>query len=133
MINSFKLLLALCTLTLIGATANAQLVAHPTSDRSVEVIVDKLAQPEYNWNEYLVKTLKYPTDARDKKQQGKVVVEMKVDTDGSIKDIRIVRGAHTSLNEEAFRVVKNAPKWQPAMKDKQAVASYLTVPIVFKM
>ena len=128
-----KSLLALCALILIGFSSNAQLVAHTSSDRTEKVIVNQTAQPDYDWNEYLSKTLKYPTEAKDKKLQGRVIVEVKVDTDGSFQDVKVVKGAHTSLNEEALRVMKNAPKWKPAMHGEQAIASYLTLPLSFRL
>jgi TonB family protein len=133
MAKSVKYLLALCIFSMTASVANAQAVAYTNPDRTEKLPVDEMAKPEYDWNEYLRSTLKYPQEAFEKNLQGRVVVEMKVDVDGTLSDIKVVRGEHAPLTKEAMRVVKSAPKWKPAMKDDKAVASYIVLPIVFRL
>lgn len=63
---------------------------------------------------------------------GKIFLQFVVRKDGSLTDVKVVRGLNNSLNdEEAVRVIKLSPQWQPATQNGQAVSMQFTVPIVF--
>ena len=64
---------------------------------------------------------------------GNVYVQFVVETNGSISDIKIVRGLDgcDGYNEEALRVVKLMKSWTPGIKDNQKVRVMLTVPVKF--
>jgi TonB family protein len=77
--------------------------------------------------------LKYPEVARNNKVEGKVFVEFIVSEDGSIKDVKVLKGIGGGCDEEALRVISQMPKWKPALKDGKAVNQKLTLPITFKL
>jgi periplasmic protein TonB len=84
--------------------------------------------------EYLRKNLVYPKDARRIGIEGKVFISFVVDKDGSLSDITIAKGiASPSCNEEALRVIKASPHWQPAKQRGKPVRYRMTVPISFKL
>lgn len=77
--------------------------------------------------------LVYPEDAKENGVQGRVVLEFLVDTDGSVSNVKVVRGADESLNKEAVRVVSSSPKWKPGMQNDRAVRVIYTFPVVFQL
>ena len=62
---------------------------------------------------YLDKNLKRPRAAKKKENKRPVVVSFVVEKDGSITNVAIKEGVHPSMDEEALRVVKGMPKWNP--------------------
>ena len=82
---------------------------------------------------YVQDNVKYPKGAMDKGIQGKVYISFVVETDGSISNITIPRGANKLLDEEAVRVVKSAPKWTPGEQKGELVRVGYTIPVTFKL
>ena len=85
------------------------------------------------WQEYLLKTLKYPALAKANNIQGRVILSFTVGKDGSIEDIKILRGVGSGLDEEAVRVIALSPKWIPGTKDGVPVKVSYTTPINFAL
>ena len=78
--------------------------------------------------------LQYPASAAEAGTQGRVVLSFVVDTDGSMKDIQILRGVSPELDAEALRVMNSCTeKWAPGMQDGKPVKVTYTMPIVFKL
>ena len=50
-------------------------------------------------------------------QEGKVVVEFEVTSSGDLINFRIVKGQGEALNNEAIRLIKEGPKWSPALRN----------------
>ena len=63
---------------------------------------------------FIRKNLKYPKDAKRRGEKGKVLLEFIVGTDGKINNINAIRGVYPSLDAEAVRILKIAPKWTPS-------------------
>ncbi|NVK49101.1 MAG: energy transducer TonB, partial [Cyclobacteriaceae bacterium] len=85
------------------------------------------------WNEYLISNLKYPTKARETETEGTVIVAFVVNTDGSISDVEILRGIGAGCDEEALRVIQNAPNWEPGKQRGKEVRTRMRLPIRFKL
>ena len=83
--------------------------------------------------EYLKKNVKYPKLALDKSIEGRVLVKFTIKKDGTIDDIRVIKGVDSILDEEAIRVVKNMPKWIPAQHNGKDVNSTFMLPISFRL
>lgn len=82
---------------------------------------------------WLTKNLKYPESARKAKVSGKVVVAFMVNTDGSVSDVRLVQKVDSRLDNEALRVVRIMPKWEPGISDGKVSRTLVHLPIVFKL
>ncbi|WP_308549648.1 M56 family metallopeptidase [uncultured Parabacteroides sp.] len=82
---------------------------------------------------YLATRIKYPVIAQENGIQGRVSCSFVVDTDGSLKDIKVVRGIDPSLDKEAVRVIREMPKWNPGVQNDMAVAVKYTVPVTFRL
>lgn len=83
--------------------------------------------------EYLSKNIKYPSIAMENNIQGRVVVEFVVNKDGSIVEPKVMRSVDTSLDNEAMRVIKSMPKWNPGKQRGKAVRVRYTVPVLFRL
>lgn len=71
--------------------------------------------------EFINNHRKYPREAYRKGIQGRVTCSFVVNADGSVSNFKVIRGAAASLNEEAIRVLKMMPDWQPGRIAGQAV------------
>jgi len=85
------------------------------------------------WNKYLSENLKYPTQARRMGVEGSVILVFVINTDGSIQDVEVLRGIGGGCDEEAIKIVKNAPKWEPGKQRGRPVRTRMRLPIRFKL
>lgn len=85
------------------------------------------------WGEYLSKTLKYPEEAKKNRITGRVILSFIVRKDGSITDIKVLRGIGGGADEEAVRVVAASPKWKPGIQKGRPVNVAYTMPIFFQL
>ena len=83
--------------------------------------------------QYLGKRIKYPTIAQETGTQGRVIVQFVVNKDGSIVDVKVVRGVDPYLDKEAIRVISTMPKWKPGEQRGKPVRCKFTVPVMFKL
>jgi protein TonB len=83
--------------------------------------------------QYLQKNLKYPEQARRMNVEGKVFVQFVIDKDGSPTDITVLKGIGSGCDEEAVRVIKNMPKWQPGKQRGKPVRVRMSLPITFRL
>ena len=82
---------------------------------------------------YLQENIKYPEEAKELGVQGKVFVTFVVEVDGSITDVRVLRGIGSGCDEEAIRVVKSMPKWVPGKQRGVPVRVQFNLPIKFTL
>lgn len=80
---------------------------------------------------YIARSKRTPYIAKAKKIEGQVNLRFIVNVDGSISDIRILKGMGYGCDEEAIRIVEKMPAWMPATKESKAVAVYETLSIEF--
>ncbi|GAB3331156.1 hypothetical protein GCM10027299_36720 [Larkinella ripae] len=83
--------------------------------------------------EFLEKNLNYPPQASRANIAGKVYLQFVVNTDGSIVDVSVVKGVGFGCDEEALRVVKKMPNWQPGKQSGRPVRVKYTLPVVFAL
>ena len=106
------------------------------SEQEVFTIVEEM--PSYPGGdvklyEYLGKNIKYPQIARESGIQGRVFVNFVVEPDGSVSNVKVMRGIGGGCDEEAMRVIKSMPKWKPGKQRGKAVRVTYTIPVVFKL
>lgn len=82
---------------------------------------------------FVSKNLNYPPQARRIGVDGKVFVHFVVDKDGSLSDIKIVRGIGAGCDEEVLRIVHMSPKWNPGLQRGNPVRVRMMLPITFKL
>ena len=82
---------------------------------------------------YLGQHINYPADAQEAGIQGRVLVRFTVGKDGAIRNARVIKGVHPSLDREALRVVNSMPHWIPGKQDGKPVAVFFSLPITFRL
>ena len=82
---------------------------------------------------YLSDNIRYPEAAKVAGIQGRVTVVFVVDKDGSITNVKTLRGVDAELDKEAIRVISSMPKWIPGMQKGKAVKVRYTVPVMFRL
>ena len=83
--------------------------------------------------EFVAKNIKYPQIARETGIQGRVFVGFVVEPDGSISNVKLLRGIGGGCDEEAMRVIKSLPKWKPGKQRGKAVRVSYQIPVFFKL
>ena len=83
--------------------------------------------------EFIAKGIKYPQIARETGIQGRVFVGFVVEPDGSVSNVKVLRGIGGGCDEEALRVIKAMPKWKPGMQNGKKVRVSFAIPINFKL
>ncbi|MBK6996623.1 MAG: energy transducer TonB [Lewinellaceae bacterium] len=81
---------------------------------------------------YINDHLVYPKRAFKKGIQGKVYVQFVVERDGSVSNVKVVKGVHRLLNKEAIRLIANMPKWVPGWANGEVRVTF-TLPLTFKL
>lgn len=92
--------------------------------------------PSYNggmqaMQDFINANLKYPEKAKEAGISGKVFVKFIIEKDGSLANPTIVRGIGSGCDEEAIRVLKLMPKWNPGTHRNKAVRVRFRMPIEF--
>lgn len=82
---------------------------------------------------FLAENIQYPTMAKENEKQGMVVVQFIVEKDGSLSNMHVVKGFDKECDEEAIRVMRVMPKWQPGLQRKEPVRVQFNLPIRFKL
>jgi TonB family protein len=82
---------------------------------------------------YLKQNLVYPSEEKIKGVSGTVYVLFTINEVGNIEDIKILRGikGFPNLDNEALRLIKNMPKWNPAIKNGKPIKTRYSYPVKF--
>jgi len=83
--------------------------------------------------EFISKEFKYSKKAIKEKIEGKVFVEFIVHEDGSITDIKTIKGLSQELDAEACRVIGKMKKWTPGRQRGKPVKVRFTLPVECKV
>ena len=83
--------------------------------------------------EYVSKNVVYPEEAKEKEIQGRVFISFVVEKDGSIGEVKVLRGIGGGCDEESVRVISDMPKWKPGKQKGEAVRVSYQIPIMFKL
>jgi TonB family protein len=84
-------------------------------------------------NSFIAKSIKYPANALKNSIEGNVDVSLIINKDGSVSNVKIIKGIYPSLDAEALRVIKSLPNWKPGKQSGIAVKVRLNIPVTFKM
>ena len=131
---AFLLFVALLGTTTI--TAQKTVISKNQSKDKVFDVVEQM--PEFPGGQdslmtFLMRTMKYPKEAMDKGVQGRVVVKFVIEKDGQVSEPEIVKSVYPALDEEARRVIRCMPNWQPGKQSGKVVRVYFTMPVTFRL
>lgn len=82
---------------------------------------------------FVGKNLTYPVSAQENGIQGTVIVRFRVEKDGSISHVQILRSLDPACDKEAIRIIKSLPKFIPGKQNGVSVAVWYTFPVKFKL
>lgn len=85
------------------------------------------------FSKWVNERLEYPEIAKENGVQGRVTLQFTVNTDGSVSNVKVLRGVDPSLDKEAVRVVSMSPKWTPGKQRDRAVKVTYTFPVIFQL
>ncbi|MCB0756272.1 MAG: TonB family protein, partial [Flavobacteriales bacterium] len=63
--------------------------------------------------------------------EGTVTVSFDIESDGRVSNVRLKKGVNGILDEDAIRVVRSMPKWDPAIENGIAVKSSKSVVVKY--
>lgn len=99
-------------------------------------VVEVTAEPKGGraaFYKYVAESIQYPVQARRMGIHGRVFVEFIVNKDGTLTDVVAVKGIGAGCDEEAVRIVKNSPPWNPGRQRGHPVKQRMVVPITFML
>ena len=85
------------------------------------------------FSKWVAEQIVYPEIAKENQISGKVITQFTVEKDGSVTNVKVLRGVDEALDKEAIRVVKSSPKWTPGRQRDRAVKVTYTFPVIFQL
>ncbi len=82
---------------------------------------------------FLGNNIKYPASAQRANVAGRVFLKFVVEKDGSIGNVEVLKGIGFGCDEEAIRVIKSMPKWNPGRQNGKNVRVFYNMPVVYKL
>jgi periplasmic protein TonB len=82
---------------------------------------------------FLAKNIDFPETASERKIEGTVYVYFVVEKDGSVSNVKTLRGVGAGCDEEAERVIRKLPKWKPGEQQGKRVRVSFTIPVIFDL
>jgi TonB family protein len=113
-------------------------LAKAPQDQEVPIFTVVEEMPEYPGGmkamyAYLGENIKYPQEAKNKGISGTVFITYVVEKDGSVSNVKVLRGVKEDLDKEAIRVVSMMPKWKPGKQKGIPVRVQYNLPIKFSL
>ncbi len=85
------------------------------------------------FSKWVATRLVYPEIAKENGVQGRVMLQFRVEADGRVTNVKVIRGVEPSIDKEAVRVVSSSPKWSPGKQRDRAVPVTYTFPVYFQL
>ncbi len=107
----------------------------PEDTTQILLIAEVQPKPEGGYESYyaqLSKNLKYPRQAIRQHVDGRVYVEFVVDRNGTVSQVKVIKGIGAGCDEEAMRVLA-LTKWEPGKQRGKPVNVRMIIPVIFKM
>lgn len=105
-------------------------------EEQIFLVVENM--PEYPGGEeamyqFIGQNIEYPRMAKENGICGRVFISFVVERDGSVTDVKILRGIGGGCDEEAVRVIKKMPRWSPGKQRGKPVRVQYRMPIKFTL
>jgi len=82
---------------------------------------------------FIADNIKYPEKAKNASVEGKVYASFVIEQDGSVGEMKILKGIGYGCDEETLRVIAMMPNWTPGMQNNKAVRVQMNLPVSFKL
>lgn len=113
-------------------------VEEPTEEEDIPfVLVEQkptfMGGDANEFSRWIGQNLNYPEVAKELGIQGRVTLQFTVMKDGTLGNVKLLRGVDPLLDQEAMRVVSTSPKWEPGRQRERAVNVTYTFPVIFQL
>jgi protein TonB len=120
------------------SAGNGDGIAVPEADNTVYETGGIDRYPEFEggmaaWAKFIQRNLRYPGLAQENEVQGKVFISFVVEIDGSISDVKVLKGIGSGCDEEALRVIRKSPKWKAGQQNDRKVRVRYNMPLAFQL
>jgi TonB family protein len=105
-------------------------------NKDIFVIVEQLPEAEggmSTFNNYIRNEMDYPSEAFRNRVEGRVDVQFVVEKNGSLSDVKVVKGIGAGCDEEALKAIRNAPSFKPGSQSGRPVRVRMMASIIFKI
>lgn len=114
----------------------SKLTDEAQTQREIFTIVED--QPSYKggmdaFYKYVIGEIKYPLQARNAGVEGTVQVQFVIERNGSISNATIKNSIGTGCDQEAIRVIENAPDFIAGSQRGRTVRTTMVMPLTFKL
>ena len=82
---------------------------------------------------FLAQQMHYPKEALENGIEGRVVVSFVVEEDGRLTHFEAVSSPSPLLSNEAIRVLRQMPRWNPAKRMGRNVRCQYNIPVMFRL
>ena len=82
---------------------------------------------------FLGQQMHYPKEALENGIEGRVVVRFVVEEDGRLTHFEAIRSPSPLLSNEAIRVLRQMPRWNPAKRMGRNVRCQYNIPVMFRL
>jgi len=109
----------------------------PSGTTSTEIFHVAQVMPKFpgDMGEFISEHVEFPAEYREIGIQGTVFATFVVETDGTVSDIKILRGiaGADKLSENTIKGLQKMPRWEPGSQNGHAVRVQYTLPVSFKL
>ncbi|MDB5031203.1 energy transducer TonB [Mucilaginibacter sp.] len=115
--------------------AQVQAITSPDQDSIFTTNIDVAPEFKDGMDRFYARLhrIAYTFTDRFREHQGRVIVIMVIEKDGSISNLKVLHGFSEKQNHEILRVIKRLNKWKPGMRSGKPVRVLCSIPIDFKL
>ena len=127
---------SLCAILFVVFACSEESKDASDMDGQLLTIVEEM--PEYPggmdaFYSYLQNEISYPSQAKQMGVEGRVFVNFIIEKDGSLSNVKTIKGIGAGCDDEAVRALQNTPSFKPGSQRGRAVKVRMIVPITFKL
>lgn len=117
----------------IGKTDETNVEEEELPFISVETKPTFMGSDANAFSRWIAQHLVYPEIAKETGLSGRVTLQFTIRKDGTLGNIKVLRGVDPVLDQEAIRVVSTSPRWEPGRQQDRAVNVTYLCPVIFKL
>ncbi|AWH83721.1 hypothetical protein HYN59_00695 [Flavobacterium album] len=76
---------------------------------------------------------KYISDNFKPNKGGKMLVTFVVEADGSVTEVKIVKGINAKWDKKLYKIIENSPKWEPGSQDGKPIRASYRLPLTINL
>ena len=85
------------------------------------------------FSKWVASEIMYPLKAKKQGLSGRVVLQFTIEKNGSVTNVKVLRGVHDLLDNEAVRIVRESPRWNPGQHHGELSRCNYTLPVIFDL